>query len=74
MTVVKSIRIEKNRLRALQQIHEATKIPVSELIKQGIDTVIGTYSICIPDPEFRKELGIVLMEDHQILKDLADEG
>jgi len=73
MTIVKSIRIEKNRLQALEQIHAATKIPVPELIKQGIDVVIGTYSIYIPDSEFRKELGIILAEDRDILKDLADE-
>ncbi|KPK98668.1 MAG: hypothetical protein AMJ95_03365 [Omnitrophica WOR_2 bacterium SM23_72] len=73
MTIVKSIRIEKNRLQALEQIHDATKIPVPELIKQGIDVVIGTYSIYIPDPKFRKELGIILAEDQDILKDLADE-
>jgi len=73
MTVVKSIRIEQNRLKALEQIHASTKIPVPELIKQGIDRVIETYSICIPDPEFRKELGIILAEDYDILKGLADE-
>ncbi len=74
MSIVKSIRIEQNRIQALEQIHVATKIPVPELIKQGIDRVIETYSIYIPDAEFRKELGIVLAEDHAILKELADEG
>jgi len=73
MTIVKSIRIEKNRLKALSRIHNATKIPVPELIKQGIDRVIETYAIYIPDAKFREELGIVLAEDSIILKDLANE-
>lgn len=73
MTVIKSIRIEENRLKALEQIHGATKIPVPELIKQGIDRVIETYAIYIPDSEFRKELGIVLAQDQNILKELANE-
>lgn len=72
MTVIKSIRIEKNRIKALAKIHSATKIPVSELIKQGIDRVIETYAVYIPDAEFRKELGIILAEDQKILEDLAD--
>lgn len=74
MTIVKSIRIEQKRLKALEKIHLATRISVPELIKQGIDRVIETYSIYIPDAEFRKELGIILTEDHNILKDLADES
>ena len=74
MTVIKSIRIEQNRIKALAQIHSATKIPISELIKQGIDRVIETYSVYIPDAEFRKELGIILVEDQKILEDLADEN
>lgn len=74
MTEIKSIRIEKNRLKALAKIHSATKIPIAELIKQGIDRVIETYAVYIPDAEFRRELGIILVEDQKILEGLADEN
>jgi hypothetical protein len=72
MTIVKSIRIEKNRLKALEEINAATKIPVPELIKQGIDRVIETYAIYLPDEDFRKELNIVMSDSAEYLKKLAD--
>ncbi len=73
MTEVVSIRLDEKRRGALDQIHESTKIPVSELIKQGVDRVIETYYIYIPDPEFRKHLNIIMQDSEDYLRRLADE-
>ena len=66
-----SIRLEENKIRALEQIHEATKISVTELVRQGVDRVIETYSIYIPDAEFRKQLNLVFTDSDTYLRRLA---
>lgn len=73
MNAIKTVRLDKARLEALDQIHEATKISTSDLIKQGIDRVIETYYIYIPDAKFRKELNIVMQDSEDYLRRLADE-
>lgn len=70
---VMSFRVDTNRIKALEQIHEATKIPVTELVRQGIDRVIETYHIYIPDAEFRKQLNIVVQDSDDYLRRLANE-
>ena len=72
-TQVMSLRLEQNRAKALEKIHQATKIPTTELIKQGIDRVIETYQIYIPDAEFRKQLNIVVEDSSKYLKKLAND-
>lgn len=73
MKEVMSLRLDPNRLKALEQIHQATKIPVTELVRQGIDRVIETYYIYIPDAEFRKQLNIVVQDSEDYLRRLANE-
>lgn len=66
-----SIRLDENKIRALEQIHEATKISVTELVRQGVDRVIETYSIYISDAEFRKQLNLVFTDSDTYLRRLA---
>ena len=73
MKEILSLRIDPNRLKAIEQIHEATKIPITELVRQGIDRVIETYYIYIPDAEFRKQLNIVMQVSDEYLRRLANE-
>ena len=73
MKEVLSIRLDQDKIKALEQIHEATKIPMTELIRQGVDRVIETYYIYIPDAEFRKQLNIVIQDSEDYLKRLANE-
>lgn len=73
MNEIKSLRLDSNRIKALEEIHQATKIPIPELIRQGIDRVIETYYIYIPDAEFRKQLNIVIQDSDKYLRRLADE-
>ncbi len=73
-TIVKTFRLDQNRNKALDQIHEATRIPVTELLKQGVDRVIETYAIYIPDAEFRQELNCVMDDSEEYLRRLADES
>jgi len=68
-----SIRLEENKIRALEQIHEATKISVTELVRQGVDRVIETYSIYIPDAKFREQLNLVFTDSDTYLRRLANE-
>ena len=72
-TQMVTLRLDKKKAKALEQIHEATKIPTSELIKQGIDRVIETYIIYIPDAEFRKHLNVVMQDSEEHLRKLANE-
>ena len=72
-TQMVTLRLDKKKAKALNVIHEATKIPTSELIKQGIDRVIETYQIYIPDAEFRKELNIVMQDSDSYLRKLAND-
>jgi len=73
MREIMSLRLDPNRLKALEQIHQATKIPVTELVRQGVDRVIETYHIYIPDAEFRKQLNIVIQDGENYLRRLANE-
>lgn len=73
MKEVMSFRVDENRIKALEQIHQATKIPVTELVRQGIDRVIETYHIYIPNAEFRKQLNIVVQDSDEYLRRLANE-
>lgn len=73
MKEVMSLRLDPNRLKALEQIHQATKISVTELVRQGVDRVIETYYIYIPDAEFRKQLNIVVQDSKDYLRRLANE-
>jgi len=74
MAEVTSIRLDEKRREALEQIHESTKIPISELVKQGVDRVIETYYVYIPDAEFRKQLSRIMGDSEDYLRRLADEG
>lgn len=73
MTKVLSLRIEEKKMNALTQINEATKISIPELVRQGVDQVIRTYQIYIPDAEFRKALGLVINDSQESLRRLADD-
>jgi hypothetical protein len=73
MKEIMSVRLDQNRIKALEQIHEATKIPMTELLRQGVDRVIETYYIYIPDVEFRKQLNIVIQDSEDYLRRLANE-
>jgi len=73
MATVTSLRLDDKRKEALEQIHEATKIPVTELIKQGIDRVIETYYVYIPDAGFREQLNIIINDSDEYLRKLANE-
>ena len=73
MSKVLSLRIEEKKLNALVQINEATKISIPELVRQGVDQVIETYQIYIPDAQFRKELGLVISDSKDYLRRLANE-
>ena len=72
MKEIMSLRLGSNRFKALEQIHQATKISVAELVRQGVDRVIETYHIYIPDAEFRKQLNIVVQDSEDYLKRLAN--
>lgn len=74
MAQVTSVRLDETRREALEQIHASTRIPVSELIKQGVDRVIETYHIYISDAEFRKQLNTIMQDSEPFLRRLADEG
>lgn len=74
MKEIMSIRLDENKIKALEQIHEATKISVTELVRQGVDRVIETYSIYIPDAEFRKQLNLVFADSDSYLRRLANEN
>ncbi len=69
-----SFRIDRKRDKALEMINKATKIPLSELIKQGLDRIIETYSIYISDANFRRELSNVMSDSEEYLKKLVDEN
>ena len=73
MKEVLSLRIDPDKLKALEQIHAATKIPITELVRQGVDRVIETYYIYIPDAKFRKQLNIVMQDSDEYLRRLANE-
>lgn len=73
MSIVTSIRLDEKRREALDQITRTTKIPLSELLKQGIDRIIETYYIYIPDSEFRKQLNAVMKDSVDYLKKLAND-
>ncbi len=73
MAQVTSVRLDENRRKALEQIHDSTKIPVGELIKQGIDRVIETYHIYIPDAKLREQLNIIIADSEEYLRRLANE-
>ncbi len=68
---VMSLRLDEKKITALKQITEATKIPMAELVKQGVDRVIETYQVYIPDAQFKKELNLIFDDSAEYLRRLA---
>lgn len=64
-------KLEEKRIRALRVLSGKTRIPQSELIREGVDFVLRKYQEAVLTPEFKEEVENLLREDRQVLDRLA---
>ncbi|MBI4051507.1 MAG: ribbon-helix-helix domain-containing protein, partial [Elusimicrobia bacterium] len=64
-------KLDEKTLEALKTISERTRIPQSELIREGISWVLRRHSEDILTPEFKNEIEALLKEDSGLLKRLS---
>lgn len=66
-----SAKLPSQHVKLLKSLSERTKIPQSELIREGIQLVIQRYKEDAITPEIRNEIDRLLREDKKLLQRLA---
>lgn len=68
-----STKLPKEQLKAIKKLSEKTRIPQSELIREGIHLVLLRYEEDVVTPQLRKEIDSLLQKDAKLLERLAKE-
>ena len=66
-----SAKLPKEQVKALKSLSERTRIPQSELIREGIDLVLERHKEDVVTPELRRQIDKLLSKDAHLLKRLA---
>ena len=66
-----SAKLPREQMRALKSLSERTRIPQSELLREGIDLVLERHKEDVVTPELRRQIDKLLSEDAHLLKRLA---
>ncbi|MBI4056722.1 MAG: ribbon-helix-helix domain-containing protein [Elusimicrobia bacterium] len=64
-------KLDEKTLKALKAVSEKTRIPQSELIREGISLVLRRHSEDAITPELKNEIDDLLREDKELLKRLS---
>ncbi|MBF0254135.1 MAG: ribbon-helix-helix domain-containing protein [Candidatus Omnitrophica bacterium] len=65
-------KIEEQQDQRLKSLSKASHVPVSALIRKGIDLLLKQSQEDMLTSEFRKEVEAVILEDRDVLKRLAE--
>ncbi len=72
MLKIITTKIEEKQSKLLKLLSKASQVPVSALIRKGIDLVLQQSKEDLLTDEFRNEVDTLLMEDEELLKRLAE--
>ena len=64
-------KLDEKTLETLKRVSERTRIPQSELVREGISLALRRYAEDVLTPELRQEIESLLEEDRSVLKRLA---
>lgn len=64
-------KLDAKLLEALKAVSEKTRIPQSELVREGVTLALRRHQEDIVTPDLRKEIESLLQEDRGLLKRLA---
>ena len=64
-------KLDEKTLETLKRVSEKTRIPQSELVREGISLALRRYVEDALTPELRAEIESLLKEDSRVLKRLA---
>ena len=64
-------KLDEKILKAIRVVSERTRIPQSELVREGIGLMLRRHAEDIVAPEFQQEVEALLKEDKGLLKRLA---
>ena len=67
-----SLKIEDHQYDLLEAVSQETHVPKSSLIRQGIDLILRQAKEDAISVELRREIDILLKEDKELLKRLAE--
>ena len=66
-----TLKLGNQQLKRLEDAARANRIPMSTLIRRGINLVLEQLKSDIVSADFRREVDAVLRRDHQLLKRLG---
>ena len=66
-----SMKMDEKTLKALKAVSERTRIPQSELVREGVELALRRHAEDIVSPELRKDIEELLSEDKGLLRRLA---
>ena len=64
-------KLDEKTLATLKKVSGRTKIPQSELVREGISLALRRYAEDVLTPELREEVENLLAEDRGLLKRLS---
>ena len=64
-------KLDEKTLRTLKAVSERTRIPQSELVREGVELALRRHAEDIVSPELRKDIEELLREDKGLLQRLA---
>ena len=64
-------KLDEKTLKALKAVSERTRIPQSELVREGLELALRRHAEDIVSPELRKDIEELLNEDKGLLQRLA---
>ena len=64
-------KLDEKTLKALKAVSERTRIPQSELVREGVELALRRHSEDVVSPELRREIEDLLREDKGLLRRLS---
>lgn len=64
-------KVDERTLKALKAVAARTRIPQSELVREGIELALRRHAEDVVSPELREEIESLLQEDRVLLQRLS---
>ncbi len=65
-------KLDEQTLKALKAVSEQTRIPQSELVREGVELALRRHAEDVVSPRLRQEIEALLKEDKGLLDRLSD--
>ncbi len=64
-------KLDEKTVKALKAVSERTRIPQSELVREGVELALRRHAEDIISPDLRRDIEELLREDKSVLQRLA---